>query len=427
MKFNFSGLKNTKFLILLISLAGIAFLFAEAHKNSDFKVFLDAARVLMTHETIYDKWLNNGYAKYYYSPLFAVLLVPFSYLPYYIPCFLWLCADVFFLYRIWKIISGKLNLSIFTKKEYRIFLLLALLPVIRFLLYNFDMVQMTCFILWSILESVQLIQKNKYVKGAFLLALAINIKIMPLAVIPYLLLRKKFIPVAYVLVFSVIFLYLPALLIGFKFNNFLLGEWFRVINPSNVEHSFDNSLGSHSLNAWIPTLLTNTGGELPLKRNFVDLDLNTVKMIVNCITAGLVLFTLYFTGLTFFKEAKSKIRSLWEISYIVLVIPLIFPHQEAYAFFLVFPAMAFISYYIVYQIHSGLKQISAVKWYIILILFCISFALMTLTSDLFIGRHLCDITRHYKTISYGTLLLTIVLAMCNPKQLDAASAGPISK
>src|ERR1700685_3632205 len=71
----------------------------------DFDVFLHAAAKLKDHQDIYQSPFIRG-LQYFYSPLFALLLIPFSFLPYYIPECLWLILSCCCLCRIW-ILSGR--------------------------------------------------------------------------------------------------------------------------------------------------------------------------------------------------------------------------------------------------------------------------------------------------------------------------------
>ena len=61
------------------------------------------------------------------------------------------------------------------------------------------------------------------------------------------------------------------------------------------------------------------------------------------------------------------------------------------------------------------------------ILIFLSFVLMTLSTDGLIGRNLNDITQHFKTITWGALLLVVALILAKPKfsgQLSKQEAEP---
>jgi hypothetical protein len=279
------------------------------------------------------------------------------------------------------------------------------------------MIQMTIFLLWGSLESLELLKKDKSLYGGALLALIINIKILPIVLLPYLLYRKKMKGMVITLVFSLIYLLIPCFILGWKTNLFFLSEWWSVINPGNQEHLMEVDLGLHSLTALIPSLLTKTQGVLPYPRNIFNFNVVTTTYILNGVRCGLVAFTLFFLGWPPFKPVKSKIYEIREISYLFLIIPLIFPHQQKYAFFLDLPALCYITYFIIVNYNKSSRKVNTNLFYLILTLFILSFILMTLTTDSVIGRNLNLITQHYKTITYGAILLIFILILCSPNNL----------
>lgn len=288
--------------------------------------------------------------------------------------------------------------------------------MIRFLLYNFGLIQMTIFMLWAILESNRLFDQNKPVQGSILLALAINIKLLPLVVLPYLVYRKKYKPFLWTILFLIVFLFLPVLFIGYETNSFLLSEWWHVINPSQKGHQFETERGVHSLTALVPTLLMVTEGELTMKRNIMNLSPDLVSKITLLVRLLFIVFTLYFLS-----NSRNKFNSVmqknWELAYITLVIPLIFPHQQKYVFYMLFPAIAYITYFLIYTYNDNYKLVRKSRWNVVLGLMIASFVLMTLTTDGVIGRHYNNITQHYKTITYGAILIAVALAVSRPAYL----------
>lgn len=393
----------------------------DALGNGDFKVFLEAAKLLRNHENIYNNWIyvsEGVYCFYFNSPLFALILIPFSYLPNFIPNLIWLLLNVYFLYRIWQLIIKYFDLKGFDSNSKNLLIVLSFLFTLRFILDNFGMIQMTIYILWSVFESLESFKNKQNFKGGAILALAINIKILPVVLIPYLIYRNQLKPVLITTVFFIIFLFIPSVFFGIGFNNFMLCEWWNVINPLNSEHLIETDLGLHSLTALIPTLLHKTTGEIDCIRNFVDLDIGYVELILNSVRIFFILFTLYFLKNFPFKAARSKTHEIWEISYIILLIPLIFPHQQKYAFVLIFPSVAYVIYFLTSLYKYNHKEYIKSTWKIVVISLIIVFILTTISTDGIIGRELNRITQHYKTITYGTILLLILLAKCDPRYID---------
>ena len=276
---------------------------------------------------------------------------------------------------------------------------------------------MTIFILYAILEGVNKIFNGKNLAGAMLIAFAINIKILPIVLIPYLLYRSKIKASIYIILFYILFLLLPAAFIGWNYNMTLMKDCLVLVNPFNHEHLIDISECTfQSLTTLIPTLLmksAHTSGDLHLRRNILDISEDKVIYIINISRILLILFTIYFIRTAPFKKAQSKLNNLWELSYILLITPLIFPHQQIYAFVLIFPAASYIIYFMFYRykfLDSNLRSL--------IILMIIIFILTTFLGGI-IGN-IRDITSHYKLITYGALLLIVPLAMCKPDTVHGA-------
>jgi len=411
-----TNFKIKKYIPYLLCVFVLVFLIRETLENGDFKAFLEAAKLVAARKDPYHVWIfisEGNYALYFYSPLWAILLIPFSYLPNVIPNFLWLLANTYFLYRIWILLTTYIDIQNLSRKQVRWLLFISVLLSVRYILYNFGMIQMTIFLLWGSLESLSLFRNKKYLAGGALLALIINIKILPIVLIPYLIYRKELKGNLSTLSFSILFLILPCLFLGWSKNLFMLSEWWSVINPGNTEHILESDLGPHSLTALIPTLLTKTDGVLPYYRNILNLDLKTATLILNAVRTALILFLLYFLRWPPFKQARSGLSEICELSYLFLLIPLIFPHQQKYAFFLAYPALFYISYSIIINFQPGTRIMNNRTYYSVIILLILSFALMTLTTDGIIGRNLNQVTQHFKTITYGAIILIIILAMCS--------------
>lgn len=392
--------------ILSISLlAGLAiYSFFLANRSGDFQVFLEAGKLLKSGENPYHQWLLNKQCLYFYSPLWAILISPFTEYAYLIKL-LWLLTNVFFLHRIWRICQAQLSIKFLSSKQQFFFLLLLAVCTHRFVLYNFMMIQMTIFIVWAILESLGLFDKKKLLAGALILALAINIKLLALVALPYLIYRGYFKAFGLTVLFLLIYLLLPSVYLGWERNVFLHQQWWSVINPSTVEHLFDTELGPHDLSALIPNLLMETSSnDYTLRRHILTLSLDNTLLILNVFRGGLIVLTVYFLGTSIFKKRGVGSARLKEISYLLLIVPLIFPHQQKYAFFFAFPAVMFLLKYLFTAERTPKKT---AVW----VLFLLSFTLMTLTSDAFIGRDLNKLTQFYKLITYGTLLLIPALIL----------------
>lgn len=406
-----------KYIYALGGLLVLAYLVKVAMESGDFKVYLEAAKYIEAKKSPYNVWFfvsEGNYNLYLYSPLWASILIPFSHLPDFISNLVWLLANVYFIYRIWDLLSKYIDTNGLSKNQLKWIFILTFVMSIRFILYNFDMIQMTIFLLWGCLESLRLIKEKHFLIGGILLALIINIKILPVVLIPYLLYRGFYKGVMIAFLFGVFFLFLPSFVVGWSNNLLLLSDWWGVINPNNAEHLMESDLGPHSLTALIPSLITETDGALPYKRNMLNLNTTTTIYILNSVRLLLIILTIYFLKWPPFTTAKSKLNELREIGFILLLIPLIFPHQQKYAFVLAMPAIYYLIHFVIFNYNSRKLTMTKATWIIIISSIAFSFILMTLSTDGLSGRDLNRITQYYRTITWGALILILALVLSSP-------------
>jgi len=144
---------NNIYFKLFISLLVVIYIVVQAKSGGDFKTYLGAANLLKNGESCYFVRIpyKDGFSSYSYSPFFAILLIPFTYLPQPIPQLFWLSLNVFFLYRIFKIIKHLLDVN---QKDFEIWFFITFLLSIRFILHNFELIQMTIFLVYCFFDSV---------------------------------------------------------------------------------------------------------------------------------------------------------------------------------------------------------------------------------------------------------------------------------
>ena len=308
----------------------------EARGEGDFKIFLSASYDLFQGKNIYQVLYNDWY-HYYYSVLFAIFLYPLTFLPLYLAKAIWLLLNVFFVKRIWLVIENWLPIYLLDRKSKFVFIALSFLFIFRFLLDNFHLSQMTIFILYLTLEGLNYVFENKLVIGSLLLALGIDVKLLPIVFLAYLFYRNNWKACVYIIVFLSALSIVPILFIGIEHNNFLLLQRWSLINPFKTEHVLDTSERSfHSITTLLSVLLVEDCGDyhaLNLKRNICNISLQKLSLIINAARLILIMCSLYFINSKPFRYPSSKIQTLYEISYICSIIPLIFPHQQHYAFF----------------------------------------------------------------------------------------------
>lgn len=407
---------------ILIGIGSIAlaiYVFIEAQGRGDLFIFLSASTDLFEKENIFKNTYLDGY-HYFYSVFFAILLKPFTYLPMWACNALWLCANLFFVFRIFTLIKNLLPLHDFTKNELMALRIGGFLFSLRFIHENLHCMQVTILILYLSLQGIQLVFSNKPRPfwGAALIALGINIKLLPLVLIPYFIYREFFKAGIYIIVICVGLLYLPALLIGWEQNQLLISTWVGLINPLNSNHVLDAEERSfHGLSTLFSVLFVENPGDthaMLIKRNIANISLDQLKLYLTIARGVLILFTLYFLRTLPFKDPISLKHRFWEMSYILMLIPLIFPHQQHYAFLFICPAFIFCLYYFI----QNRKTLSKTKYYFMM--FTGIFIYLACNLKLILGNY-NEYYEHFKILTYGALFLILLLSLCIPKEVRSTS------
>ncbi|MHB8259437.1 MAG: glycosyltransferase family 87 protein [Bacteroidia bacterium] len=387
----------------------LVYILIETRAHQDFDIFLLASKDFLQGGNIFVHHYESGF-RFFYSPLFAAILIPFTFLPIYLARIIWLTLNVLAFARCFKLIKSYLNFNSFSEKQKWLFDFISMVFSAKLILDNFHNGQVTIFMLLFMLEGLRLINANKAFWGAALIALGINFKFLPLVLLPYLFYNKQLKACVFIVCWYVVFLFLPALVCGFEFNNTLLKDWLLAINPSNTQHLIDTDETTlNGLTTLIPTLLMDTVPDphaLIYKRNILNLDITTVITIITITRLLLLCFVFYFLRRKPFTPPQNKLHTLWELSYVFLLIPLLFPHQQHYAFFMMMPASMYVIYWLFISKAVAFKLDG--RFLSILILIYI-----LTNAHLLVGefRQYYD---HYKIITYGGLLMIVLLACLKP-------------
>ena len=167
----------------------------------------------------------------------------------------------------------------------------------------------------------------------------------------------------------------------------------------------------HGLSTLLSTLLVQNTPDIhamTLKRNVADISIENLQIILNTARFILIAFSLYFLRSLPFKSAPSLKHRFWELSYLLLLVPLIFPHQQHYAFLFICPAFIFCVYHLIQNKNSLPKT----KYKFMITLSAIIYLLCSL--KILLGEF-NEYYEHYKILTYGALLLIVLLACCVPK------------
>lgn len=405
-------LNRKKILTILLLIIVLVTSVVTAIDGGDFDVYLDAAKKLSENLNIYTPPFVRG-LQYYYSPFFAWILMPFS-KHIFITELFWSLLSYALLYRTFILFLGYFDTVSLSRKEYILWILLIALLSFQFIMYNVAMIQVTIFLLWAIFESLNQVFKGKYILGGFILGLAINIKLMPVLLLPFLFYRGYFKALSVAILTFALLLYLPAIGLGIGFNSFLLSEWWAIINPSNKEHVIEAGIGTHSIVSLLPVYLTETIGEMNYKRNVLNLDFQAVELIVNISRLFILALSLIYLRTLPFKKETNKLKLLWEISFFAITIPLLFPHQQKYAFIMAIPMISYLIYFFIVTFKFNKTMGYKVAFYTFVISMIIYSPLYG--SDI-IGSFLFRLTQHYRFLSFSSLLVIPISIYCSPKRI----------
>ncbi len=435
-----SLLVNVLITILVVLIVG--YLVARAWQGgNDIKVYMYAAEQLCYHQNIY---VQNPFNVYLYSPLFALMMRPLTWVNVHVARVIWMFLNVAFAIRIWFL------LSTFTKalnaRNRRIWTVLLILLSAGYLNHNLVLGQLTILILWLTIEGVIAASNGKTLKGSALIALGINFKIIPLLALLYFGLRKQFKAFFLALALLSISLILPGIFVGFGYNASLLKEWETRISPARPLFAFENNDGCQSLNALLPAYLFDfstypTDGpphqsRLHYPRRIASVSYAPLSMIL---TGLRLLFLLFFILAVLPRYLwKTPTREIpvqwfrttsditpghrsndlfWHLAMLCLITLIIFPHQMKYSMLYFVPAGSYILYY--YLIKSQQKvTLSSAEIWIRDISVCLLLLLFLMGRSI-IGSHLVDILDYYHVIGFINIIFTGILWACRPEKLAA--------
>lgn len=427
MSLNFLRTKNIVY--IFISLIIIIYIILKAYYDgNDINVYLFASNQLFNGENIY---ADNPFNKYLYSPLFALLLRPLSILNFSIARIIWAAINLILTFRLWAITYRIIVDSLVIDKKFITWWTIGVITIsLGFLNHNLILGQITIMILWLTFEGLyQIVVHEKPVKGALLLALGINIKIIPLIGIFYLFFKGKYKTMVICTGMVILSLLLPSLIIGHDYNMRMLRNWKETINPAGNKYVFENNTGTQSLNAIIPAFFYNfnDGIEAPvnLKRQITAVSYDTLVIIMQIFRILLLSSSLILIFYKSKQREKEPIYFFWEFSYLALVSALIFPHQQKYAMLYFVPAGS----YMILFIFSAfkLKWDIELKYRVIALLSSLLMFISTIGGRDIIGNYLTNLLNYYKISGLTNIAFLGFLILIKPDLLINMNYEKLSK
>ncbi|NNC83755.1 MAG: DUF2029 domain-containing protein [Flavobacteriales bacterium] len=322
-----SSLNRRSILRWLLLVAVLVFTITVAHrKGNDINVYLHAADQLWNSV---DPYISNPYNQYLYGPFFALLLKPLTLLGYPIARVVWALLCMAALYRSWDIFRKEVLVpAAFSEKLISRMGLVLLLLSVNVYIHNLNLGQVTLPMLWCIIEGMYQIRKSRPWLGSAILAFGINLKILPLLVLFYYFLNRRWKPIILTMGILVLLLLIPALFIGWEANLAFHGHWLQMINPVGKKFGVEINDGCVSINCLM--------SRLPLSLDAMKWSTLVLRLIV------VAVMTIYFFRRR--NMARTSVQYWKDISMLFLVILLVFPHQMKYSMLFILPTGAYLLY-----------------------------------------------------------------------------------
>lgn len=329
--------------------------------GKDLKVFLFGAEATLQKKSPYENPTDPNRTIYRYAPGYAILQYPFLLKSKVIAPYEFkdITPSVFLWYWV-KILSLLISALILLKlipspskeisiRNLKIGILLAI-PLIGYELTNS---QNKLIALFFMLASLFLFEKNRLFVSAIFFNLALTVYIALLPFVFYFIFRKKlkFI-ISFILAALIVFIIVPSLIFGIRFNSYLLKEWFtRALKPFFFTNSYATYIDLRDSNQALPGAIGRifvTGKTESFKYMISPV---FIHIIIRALSAIIVLFSC----LAVWKRQKPISQGL---AYsIFLILALILPlyciyYTWSWLFVFYFAVLNYISYPEVSPVHK---------------------------------------------------------------------------
>ena len=338
--------KNIKILIWVFA-ALLAWPFLRSlSTNNDLNIFFGAAERLTRLENPYTQPYNaQGWALYYYySPLFASLLTPFTLLPKFVVTedipfglfvlkLFWNSLNLFFVYQLIQFVYRTFQPPQ-NKKGFWFWLVFALITY-RWIFLNILYGQMTILIVWGVIRAFEGRIENAFKRLAGL-SFGVTLKILPIFMVGQLFLMKNWRAFSVAVLLCILMVLLPYVYLPFNYHNEILRGWLANINPFSKNHIVELGEGGFiDMGALITKYLTGLNVEGEARIDWFSMGERGV-FVTTQIFRLLVLGSCWY-WLVRFKNGRIQHANLWVMAIFLASIPLAFPHQRDYSLFMMWP------------------------------------------------------------------------------------------
>ena len=361
-------------------------------REGDFGGYISAGKLAWNNLPIYSDYRNT------WPPFFSIVCIPLYWLnelSFVGLRLTWLISIVFV-----NLIIFRWTISYFTPHQfvfnikyesgnqinlYNPLFILPFILTLRIFLEEISNLQINLFILALSIYVLHLITHRRDLLAGIVLAFIISIKIYPILILGFLIFKQKYKSVFYTLIGIIISTMIVFMYFGLNTGIELFREWnnTQVVNGLKCEHM------NQSIWGWVCGLTTQHIRIDSLSysiSNLSDIQYKFVTLILIGIFGMYLAVKFYLTKENHQSFAKQYIITL-------SLIPIISPLAWKYYYVFLTPLIILLIYY---QRKNFIKP-----W------FYIPLILITLTSELFIGHHLSDVTEAIGVITFCSLGISI--------------------
>ncbi len=328
---------TTGYIRLFLYLPVCIMAWIERNSPTDLDIYLQASRDYVAGINPFNELYHQWY-HYYYSQFFALLMFPLALMPKALGHMCWMLLNYFLAEQCFFLIEKQTgNIPAPHKATFRCILIAASM---RFVYENLHYGQVSILILWFCLKAWDAIENKKLVAAGSWLAIGINLKILPLALLPWLVLRKKGKTLISCMLVFFLLATAPALFTGMDSCLEMGRSRWALINPIQSQHIKDVAEDSfHSITTFLSVFLSDNEPYKGMRRSILQLD---DTALAQGIFAARALFALSMLIYMYRQGgiSGSQKRHVYEWYFALVLIPLVFPHQQHYAFIFIIPAFA---------------------------------------------------------------------------------------
>ncbi len=379
--------------------------------KGDLECYRFAAQQVVAGEDIYtitSRPINQGGSYYLYSPLFAFLFIPFTFLPITVGAIIWCLLNVFLIYwsttAFYEVITGMQFRALPVDSRW----IMGIVPVLltlRFILYHLDYGQANILVMAIMILGLRLIRSggaNSFLGGAMAGgSIAIKLVTAPFA-IWFLLERNVRVLVGLMLGIGLSLL-LPASLLGFGKNWSYLRSWVQIVFPypdlSRFPLNFSANVSLqaqlHRFFSYVPAFKYN-GQEYYF--TIFQAQASSIRIAERLISLAILGAIVVYRAL--FRKSADIVSRWGGVALTFAFIPIFTPTAQQHYFVFLLPSYV----YVIYVWH---RLRLADKWFRGLVI--ASFVVASLTTDGICGQLLGDIVKAAGCIPGGTRLLAAAI------------------